>query len=349
MNKIHPKDMISLSQFLIEGQLKIPYATGDFTALMSHLVYAVKIVSREVRKAGLLENFLGATEDTNVQGETQMKLDQYADTLITNALKISGHLCVMASEESDGIIQIPKEYRIGKYTLAFDPLDGSSNIDTNVSIGTIFSIHLRKSPINSPGTVEDLLQKGSLQVCSGYILYGSSTMMVLSFGKGVVGFTLDPSCGEFLLSHPSITIPETGDIYSVNEGNYDYWSDEVKGYIRTIKSIENNNKPKTLRYVGSLVADFHRNLLKGGIFLYPEDTKSLKYPMGKLRLLYEVAPMAYLVEQAGGMAVTTLGERILDIQPTELHQRTTFITGSKKEVEFFLQITREIREKKENL
>lgn len=339
MNKIHPKDMISLSQYLIEEQLKIPYATGDFTALMSHLVYAAKIVSREVRKAGLLENFLGATEDTNVQGETQMKLDQYADTLITNALKISGHLCVMASEESEGIIEIPKGYTIGKYSLAFDPLDGSSNIDSNVSIGTIFSIHLRKTPMNQMGTQEDLLQKGSLQRCAGYILYGSSTMMVLSFGRGVVGFTLDPSCGEFLLSHPSIKVPETGDIYSVNEGNYDYWSDEVKNYIRNIKSIENNNKPKTSRYVGSLVADIHRNLLKGGIFLYPEDTKSTKYPDGKLRLLYEASPMAFIAEQAGGLAVTTKGVRILDIDPNELHQRTTLIIGSKKEVEKFLEIT----------
>ncbi len=339
MNKIHPKDMISLSQYLIEEQLKIPYATGDFTALMSHLVYAAKIVSREVRKAGLLENFLGATEDTNVQGETQMKLDQYADTLITNALKISGHLCVMASEESEGIIEIPKGYTIGKYSLAFDPLDGSSNIDSNVSIGTIFSIHLRKTPMNQMGTQEDLLQKGSLQRCAGYILYGSSTMMVLSFGRGVVGFTLDPSCGEFLLSHPSIKVPETGEIYSVNEGNYDYWSDEVKNYIRNIKSIENNNKPKTSRYVGSLVADIHRNLLKGGIFLYPEDTKSTKYPDGKLRLLYEASPMAFIAEQAGGLAVTTKGVRILDIDPNELHQRTTLIIGSKKEVEKFLEIT----------
>ncbi len=343
MNKIHPKDMISLSQYLIEEQLKIPYATGDFTALMSHLVYAAKIVSREVRKAGLLENFLGATEDTNVQGETQMKLDQYADTLITNALKISGHLCVMASEESEGIIEIPKGYTIGKYALAFDPLDGSSNIDSNVSIGTIFSIHLRKTPMNQMGTQEDLLQKGSLQRCAGYILYGSSTMMVLSFGRGVVGFTLDPSCGEFLLSHPEIRVPQTGEIYSVNEGNYDYWSNEVKSYIRTIKSIENNNKPKTSRYVGSLVADIHRNLLKGGIFLYPEDTKSTKYPDGKLRLLYEAAPMAFIAEQAGGMAVTTKGVRILDIEPKDLHQRTTLIIGSKKEVEKFLEISNGIK------
>ena len=195
------------------------------------------------------------------------------------------------------------------------------------------------TPMNQMGTQEDLLQKGSLQRCAGYILYGSSTMMVLSFGRGVVGFTLDPSCGEFLLSHPSIKVPKTGEIYSVNEGNYDYWSDEVKSYIRNIKSIENNNKPKTSRYVGSLVADIHRNLLKGGIFLYPEDTKSTKYPDGKLRLLYEAAPMAFIAEQAGGMAVTTKGVRILDIDPKELHQRTTLIIGSKHEVEKFLEIT----------
>ncbi len=333
-------DTISLSQYLIEEQLKLPYATGDFTALMNHLVYAAKIVSREVRKAGLLENILGSTNNVNVQGETQMKLDEYADTLFTNALRICGHLCVMASEENEGIIEIPSEYKIGKYTFAFDPLDGSSNIDCNVSIGTIFSIHLRKSPHGTKGIESDLLQKGDLQRCAGYILYGSSTMMVMTMGYGVVGFTLDPSCGEFILSHPNIKIPESGSIYSINEGNYDFWSDKVKSYIRKIKNIQNNNKPKTLRYIGSLVADFHRNLLKGGIFLYPEDTKSKNYPLGKLRLLYEASPMAFIAEQAGGMAVTVDGDRILALEPTSLHQRTTLITGSKKEVEFFLEYTK---------
>jgi fructose-1,6-bisphosphatase I len=335
-------EQISLSQYLIEEQLKLPYATGDFTALMNHLVYAAKIVSREVRKAGLMDHILGATENTNVQGETQMKLDEYANTLFTNALRICGHLCVMASEENESIIEIPSGYKMGKYTFAFDPLDGSSNIDCNVSIGTIFSIHLRKTPQNVPGKEEDLLQKGVLQRCAGYILYGSSTMMVLSMGNGVVGFTLDPSCGEFILSHPNIKIPDTGNIYSINEGNYDFWSDKVKRYIRKIKNIENDNKPKTLRYIGSLVADFHRNLLKGGIFLYPEDTKSKNYPLGKLRLLYEASPMAFLAEQAGGMAVTVGGDRILELEPTSLHQRTTLITGSKKEVEFFLDYTKNI-------
>lgn len=349
MEPIRPKEMISLSQYLIEEQLKLPHATGDFTALMSHLVYAAKIVSREVRKAGLLENILGSNSKTNIQGETQMRLDEYADAIITNAMRICGHLCVMASEESESIIKIPPGYAIGKYAFAFDPLDGSSNIDTNVSIGTIFSIHFRKTPAGRLGTEEDLLQKGSLQRCAGYILYGSSTMMVLSFGNGVVGFTLDPSCGEFLLSHPDIKMPETSEIYSINEGNYNYWSDEVKSYIRTIKSIENGRKPKSSRYIGSLVADFHRNLLKGGIFLYPEDTKSSKYPQGKLRLLYEAAPMAFIAEQAGGMAVTTRGERILDIQPTSLHQRTTLVIGSKKEVEFFLEHTAQARNQKEKV
>jgi fructose-1,6-bisphosphatase I len=340
MNQILSKNTVTLTQYLIEEQLKIPYATGDFTALMSHIVYAAKIVSREVRKAGLLDNFLGSANEENIQGETQMKLDRYADAIITNALKISGHLCVMASEENEHIIKIPDGYALGKYAIAFDPLDGSSNIDSNVSIGTIFSIHLRKTKAETHGNQDDLLQKGSLQRCAGYILYGSSTMMVLSFGRGVVGFTLDPSVGEFMLSHPSIQMPEYGEIYSANEGNYDYWSIPVKKYIRTIKSIENERKPKTSRYIGSLVADFHRNLLKGGIFLYPEDTKSLKYPKGKLRLLYEASPMAFIAEQAGGMAVTTNGERILDIQPTSLHERATLIIGSKKEVEQFLEITR---------
>ncbi|MBK8394453.1 MAG: class 1 fructose-bisphosphatase [Leptospiraceae bacterium] len=336
-------EMISLSQYLIEEQLKLPYATGDFTALMNHLVYAAKIVSREVRKAGLTDTILGATTDTNVQGETQMKLDRYADVLFTKALSICGHLCVLASEEQESIIEIPSGYKIGKYTFAFDPLDGSSNIDSNVSIGTIFSIHLRKSSPGTPGKESDLLQRGELQRCAGYILYGSSTMMVLSMGNGVVGFTLDPSCGEFLLSHENIKIPDSGSIYSINEGNYDFWSDSVKAYIRRIKNIENENKPKTLRYIGSLVADFHRNLLKGGIFLYPEDTKSKLYPLGKLRLLYEAAPIAFLAEQAGGMGITISGERILDIEPNGLHQRTTLVTGSKKEVEFFLDYTKNLR------
>lgn len=339
MSRTKAKEMINLPQYLIEEQIKIPHATGDFTALMSQLVYVAKIISRDVRKAGLLDNVLGSTEDTNVQGETRMKLDEYANQLLIDAMKISGHLCVMASEENDGIISIPTSYHLGKYTLAFDPLDGSSNIDTNVSIGTIFSIHLRKTPSGSPGTEEDLLQPGKLQRCAGYILYGSSTMMVFTMGHGVVGFTLDPSCGEFLLSHPDIRIPDNGDIYSVNEGNFEFWSNEFKTYIKTVKSIADNHKPKTARYIGSLVADFHRNLLKGGIFLYPEDTKSEKYPKGKLRLLYEAAPMAFIAEQAGGLAVTSSGQRILDMQPEELHERTTLITGSRKEVEYFLKIT----------
>lgn len=306
--------------------------------MMSHLVYAAKIVSREVRKAGLLDHVLGATQNQNVQGETVMKLDEYADRIFTNALSICGHLCVLASEEQDGIIPIPEGYKCGKYTIAIDPLDGSSNIDSNVSIGTIFSIHRRRDvDAKTPGSLEDLLQPADKQRCAGYIVYGSSTMLVLSTGNGVVGFTLDPSCGEFLLSHPRMQIPESGNIYSVNEGNYNYWSPQFQNYIKHIKSIENGRNPKSARYIGSLVADFHRNLLKGGIFLYPNDTKSNKYPNGKLRLLYEVAPMAFLAEQAGGMAVTVTGERILDLTPKELHERCTFIVGSKKDVEEYLQ------------
>lgn len=334
--------MMSLSQYLIEEQLKLPHAKGDFTALMSHLVYAAKIVSREVRKAGLLEYILGTTGDTNVQGEAVMKLDEYADSIFTNAMRVCGHLCVLASEEQESIIKIPEGYSIGKYTFAYDPLDGSSNIDSNVSIGTIFSIHVRKSPSGTPGTEDDLLQKGALQRCAGYILYGSSTMMVLTFGNGVVGFTLDPSCGEFLLSHPNLKMPENGNIYSINEGNYNYWSDKIKNYIRSIKSLENSNNPKTLRYIGSLVADFHRNLLKGGVFLYPDDIHSKKYPLGKLRLLYEVNPIAFIAEEAGGMAVTVDGDRVLDIEPTSLHQRSTLVVGSKKEVEEFIHITKNL-------
>ncbi|NCS95383.1 MAG: class 1 fructose-bisphosphatase [Leptospira sp.] len=335
--QVKPQDnLISLSQFLIEEQLKLPYATGGFTALMSHLVYAAKIVTREVRKAGLLDNILGSNSTQNVQGETQMKLDDYADRIFSNALTICGHLCVMASEEQEDLIHVPEGYKCGKYTMAIDPLDGSSNIDSNVSIGTIFSIHRRQDiEAKTPGTKDDLLQPGHKQRCAGYIIYGSSTMLVLSMGNGVVGFTLDPSCGEFLLSHPNMKMPEEGNIYSVNEGNYNYWSPEFQNYIKHIKSIE-DDKPRSARYIGSLVADFHRNLLKGGIFLYPNDTKSNKFPNGKLRLLYEVAPMAYIAEQAGGMAVTIKGERVLDLQPNDLHERSTLIIGSKKDVEQFL-------------
>ncbi|MEM7181423.1 MAG: class 1 fructose-bisphosphatase [Spirochaetota bacterium] len=331
------ENLISLTQFLIEEQLKLPHATGDFTALMNHFVYAGKIVTREVRKAGLLDHILGSSNHTNVQGETQMKLDQYADVIITDSLKKCGHLCIMASEENEDAIEIPEDYPIGKYTFVFDPLDGSSNIDSNVSIGSIFSVHMRKTPFGRPGKVEDLLQKGELQRAAGYIIYGSSTMLILTTGNGVNGFTLDPSCGEFLLSHPNMKMPESGSIYSINEGNYNYWSENIQNYIRSIKQIEGESFPKTLRYIGSLVADFHRNILKGGIFLYPKDTTSNNYPKGKLRLLYEAAPIAFIAEQAGGMAVNEEGKRILELQPTELHERTTLITGSKKDVEYFLE------------
>lgn len=331
---------VTLSQFIIEEQLKLPEATGNFSALMNHLSSAVKTVAMEVRRAGLLDHVLGQTSSTNVQGETQQKLDRRADRMITDSMKVSGHLCVMASEEQDDIIPIPPEYGLGKYTFAFDPLDGSSNIDSNVSIGTIFSIHLRKTDKNTPGKAEDLLQPGYLQRCAGYVLYGSSTMLVLSTGNGVVGFTLEPSVGEFLLSHPKIEIPELGNIYSINEGNRNFWSDGVKNYVDSLKSTENGRKPKTLRYIGSLVSDFHRNLLKGGIFIYPEDIYSEKYAKGKLRLLYECAPMAYLIEQAGGMAVTTDGKRILDLQPEDLHERSTLVVGSRHDVEEFLEFTR---------
>jgi len=332
------KSHLSLSQYLIEEQLKLPGATGDFTALMSHLVYAAKVVASEVRRAGLQENILGATENTNVQGETQQKLDEYADEIFIETLGKCGHLCAFASEERDGMIHIPKGYTIGNYTIAFDPLDGSSNIDSNVSIGTIFSIHMRVSEKGKQGEEKDLLQAGSKQRCAGYILYGTSTMMVLSFGNGVVGFTLDPSCGEFLLSHPSMKTPEVGAYYSINEGNYHTWNSQVQNYINYLKSDE-GKKPKSSRYIGSLVADFHRNMLKGGIFLYPNDTKSSQYPDGKLRMLYEAAPIAFLAEQAGGMAVNAKGERILDIVPKGLHERTTLVVGSKKDVEEYIRMT----------
>jgi fructose-1,6-bisphosphatase I len=321
---------ISIQRHIVEQERQYPQATGSLTGLLMDLTYAAKVISREVNKAGLVD-VLGLTGDKNIHGEEVKKLDEYANDKLIQAMDHGGHLCVMASEENDEIIPIPDKYPKGKYVLLFDPLDGSSNIDANVSIGTIFSIHLRKTE-DGDGKREDCLQKGRDQVAAGYIIYGSSTVLVYTTGQSVNGFTLDPSVGEFLLSHENIKIPSKGEIYSANEGNAKFWDEGTKKYISYLKEKDSaTGRPYSLRYIGSLVADFHRNLLYGGIFLYPADYKDPKKPKGKLRLLYEASPLAFIVEQAGGMA-TTGKENIMDIQPTELHQKVPLIIGSKEDV-----------------
>lgn len=323
------KGVTNLSRFLLEEQRKFPEATGEFTILLEQIAFAAKIISSEVNKAGIV-NILGKNESINVHGEEQQKLDVYANRKMIEALDHTGKVCAMASEENEDIIAIPDKYPKGKYVVVFDPLDGSSNIDVNISIGTIFGIYKRVSE-GFNGCKEDFLQKGSKLVASGYIVYGSSTMLVYTTGVGVNGFTLDPSIGEFLLSHENIKIPDRGKILSINEANYHRWVPEIREFVEYIKSI--NERKYTSRYIGSLVADFHRNLLEGGVFLYPGDKSN---PKGKLRLLYEANPLAYIIQQAGGLA-TDGKENILDIKPTELHQKTPLIIGSKFEVETYLK------------
>jgi len=320
----------TLNEFIIERQADFPYAKGELTRLLSHIGVAAKVVNREVNKAGLVD-ILGEAGSDNIQGEQQKKLDIYADEKFIASLKASGECCGIASEENENIVIFEEEIaRNGKYVVTMDPLDGSSNIDVNVSIGTIFSIYRRVSPEGHKAKIEDFVQEGTKQVAAGYIIYGSSTMMVMTTGKGVNGFTLDPSIGEFCLSHPNIKIPQSGDLYSINEGNYIKFPEGVKKYLKYCQENDKpTGRPYTSRYIGSLVADFHRNLLKGGIFIYP---KSAGYPSGKLRLLYECNPMAILVEQAGGKATDGRGKRILDLKPTELHQRVPFYVGSRNMV-----------------
>lgn len=317
----------TFSQHVADQQKRFPQATGDLTALLQELMVAAKIITREVRKAGLIDA-LGMTGKINVQGEAVQILDQFANETIIRNVAHTGHLCVMSSEENEEIIPIPEEFETGPYAMTFDPLDGSSNIDANVSIGSIFSIHRRRSE-GSGGTREDLLQKGREQVAAGYVIYGSSTILVYTTGQDVFGFTLDPTVGEFLLSHPSIRVPEAGPIYSVNEGNLNGWDEPTRRLVEAMKQSDNpHEKPYSSRYIGSLVADFHRNLLYGGIFLYPADRK---HPDGKLRLLSEASPIAFIAEAAGGRA-TTGRESVLEIVPTDLHQRVPFIVGSPRDV-----------------
>ncbi|MFQ5543454.1 MAG: class 1 fructose-bisphosphatase [Nitrospiria bacterium] len=312
----------TLTRFLIEEQRKHAGASGDFTGLLSEIATVAKVVSREVNKAGLID-ILGFQGSKNVQGEKVQKLDLYANEVFINTLRHTGHLIGIVSEEMAGIYQIPEDCPKGKYVFLMDPLDGSSNIDVNISIGSIFSIFRRKS--NTPhATMGDFLQPGRSQIGAGYVIYGSSTMLVYTTGHGVHGFTLDPGIGEFLLSHEAIKIPSNGTMYSINEAYSPSWPKPVRRFIALAKK-----ERKSARYVGSLVADFHRNLLKGGVFLYPADAK---HPEGKLRLLYEAAPLSFIVEQASGKASNGQG-RVLDIIPEKLHQRVPLIIGSAEDVE----------------
>lgn len=319
------QEMITLGEFIVRQQADFPEATGELTQLLAAIRLAAKVVNREVNKAGLAD-IIGANGTTNVQGEHQQKLDAYANERFKAALMARGEVCGLASEEEDQFVAFDGERnRNGKYVVLIDPLDGSSNIDVNVSIGTIFSIYKRLSPRGAPVELLDFLQSGRAQVAAGYVIYGSSTMLVYTTGAGVHGFTYDPSLGVFALSHPNIRTPQHGSIYSINEGNYHRFPQGIKTYIKRCEAEEPAaGRPYTARYIGSLVADFHRNLIKGGIYLYPPTAKD---PLGKLRLLYEANPLAMLVEQAGGRASD--GSRpILDVTPTELHQRVPLYIGS---------------------
>ena len=321
--------VITLNEFIIGRQQEFPYAKGELSRLLNHMGLAAKVVNREVNKAGLVD-IIGEMGQTNVQGEDQKKLDVYADETFIAALKTSSEVCGIATEENNEMVIFENELaRDGKYVVTIDPLDGSSNIDVNVSIGTIFSIYRRLSPRGEHPTMDDFLQEGTKQVAAGYVIYGSSTMMVYTTGHGVNGFTLDPSIGEFCLSHRQIKTPEKGSVYSVNEGNYIKFPTGVKKYIKYCQENDaESGRPYTARYIGSLVADFHRNLLKGGIYMYPETEKN---PNGKIRLLYECNPIAFIAEQAGGKA-TDGYRRILEIKPEALHQRVPFYTGTTKMV-----------------
>lgn len=318
------KKVTTLGQFIIERQSDFPYAKGELSRLLRDIGIAAKLVNREVNKAGLVD-ILGDLGTINVQGEGQKKLDVYANEQFISALSSGGECCAVASEENEEMVHIDNAVsKNAKYVVCIDPLDGSSNIDVNVSIGTIFSIYRRIS-LSGTSDLSDFMQRGTEQVAAGYITYGSSTMLVYTTGKGVNGFTLDPSIGEFCLSHPDIKIPKTGNIYSINEGYYVHFPDGVKRYIKYCQEEDAKTKrPYSSRYIGSLVADFHRNLLKGGIFIYPPTAKA---PNGKLRLIYECNPLAWIIEQAGGSASDGYS-RILEIQPASLHQRTPLYIGS---------------------
>ncbi len=317
---------LTLERHMLDRQRNLAGATGDLTGLFQQIALAAKIIASKVNRAGLA-NVLGLTGEINVQGEAVQKLDQYAHNVLVRAVEAGGHVCVMGSEEVADPIPVADKYRPGKYVLLFDPLDGSGNIDINASIGTIFSIHRRTTP-RGPGTLEDCLQPGRSMVAAGYVIYGSSNMFVYSTGDGVHGFTFDPAIGEFFLSHENLRIPSRGNTYSINEGYTSRWSPEVRRWVDWVKGSDEEGHPYGLRYIGAMVADLHRTLLRGGIFAYPADSKNKH---GKLRLLYEAAPMAFLAEAAGG-AASTGTTRVLDVIPDALHQRTPLFVGSKDDV-----------------
>ena len=315
MNRI-----VTLDEFIISRQKDFSYASGELTGLLRDIGVAAKIVNREVNKAGLV-NILGVEGSENTHGESVQKLDMYANEKLIDCLKNSGECCGIASEENDSFIPLKSvASKSAKYVVVFDPLDGSSNIDVNVSVGTIFGIYRRKTKAKTACKLEDFLQKGTELVAAGYVIYGTSTILVYSTGRGVNGFTLDPSIGEFCLSHRDIKIPARGQYYSVNQGYYLKFDVEMRRYIDYCSDLN-----LRLRYIGSMVSDIHRTLLVGGIFLYPN---TRKYPKGKLRMLYECNPLSYIVEQAGGKAITTQLDRILDVELTDLHQRSTIVIGS---------------------
>lgn len=325
----------TLDEYIIERQDDFQYSTGELSRLLNSILLAARVVSYKIRKAGLID-IIGSVGTTNVQGEDQQKLDLYAHNVFVETLINREIVCGIASEENDNFITIEglDEAHNNKYVVLMDPLDGSSNIDVNVSVGTIFSVYRRISPIGTPVTIEDFLQPGIKQVAAGYILYGTSTMLVYTTGKGVNGFTLNQAIGSFYLSHPNLRCPDEGNVYSVNEGNYVHFPQGVKDYIKYCQE-EKDNRPYTSRYIGSLVSDCHRNLMRGGVYMYPS---TLKTPKGKLRLLYECNPMAFITEQAGGYASNGY-ERILEMKPSELHERTPFYCGSTnmvKKVEEFI-------------
>ena len=311
----------------MEQESQSPGATGQLSAILYDIALAAKMISSKVRRAGLVD-IIGSMETENVQGEIQQKLDVFANQTIVKAMDHTGRLCAMASEEEPDIIPIPEQFKCGPYVLLFDPLDGSSNIDVNVPVGTIFSV-MRKITRGARGEMEDMLQPGRRQVAAGYIIYGSSTMLVYTAGQGVHGFTLDPSIGEFLLSHPDIHIPTRGRYLSVNDSYEQYWDENVKALMRRYRGLDGHQKAMNVRYVGSLVADFHRNLLGGGVFAYPAHKQA---PKGKLRLLYECNPLAFIAKEAGGAAFDGVTE-VLEIQPTELHQRSPIYIGSRDDIE----------------
>ncbi len=319
----------TLGEFIIENQTSFKYSSGELSRLINSIRLAAKVVNHEVNKAGLVD-IIGAAGDMNIQGEDQQKLDVYANDKFIQTLTNRNIVCGIASEEEDDFISINSqdENNQNKYIVLIDPLDGSSNIDVNVSVGTIFSIYRRVTPVGTPVTLEDFLQKGSEQVAAGYVVYGTSTMLVYTTGDGVNGFTLNPAIGSFYLSHPDMKFSENGNIYSVNEGNYIHFPQGVKNYIKYCQE-EEDDRPYTSRYIGSLVSDFHRNMIKGGIYLYPQSSKN---PNGKLRLLYECNPMAFIAEQANGKSSDGF-IRTMDVEPTELHQRVPFICGSRNMVE----------------